>query len=556
MTGVKSLTAISIRCIILKSSEVIMKPRQAVFLFLLVVTFTALFTFNMGAPSLFEEDEARVTEVARETLLTGKWIDLQHNFEPWFHKPPLYPWLTALTFFFFGLSEFAARIWAAIFSLAAIVTTFFIGRVLYDEEAGGLAGTILGTSLIVVSLSRAGFVDSGLMFFVAFSMLMFMLYYKGENRPYYLHFSAAAMALGTLTKGPLGIMLPGASIFLYLLACSDLRFIEKNLKPILWAALTYFLIATPWWIGETVIHGKAFTHALFGMYMIGIYSTAFQKHSGPWYFYFFVILLGMIPWSIHLIYGLVHSFKKEERAAASILLIWAAVVLALFSSAQTKVPGYLLPIFPPLSIITARGILKLLKRETVNNRLAGYFTFGGNALMMMLFLIAAHVVKVNPEYVNFVLIFRMTFFLFLGLSAAALVFYCVKKLAPYSVLALALIGVVFVISASEYILPAFEYYKPSRRLVADVKAFLPKGEKVEYYIYKAWFRSSLVFYLRQKVNVLNIKPEFLALLKSGRKFVVFTDPDKFKKVFPGTPKGIRKIGREFDLEAYTNVGCR
>ncbi len=438
-----------------------MSKRQIIFLILLVAAFALLYCYKMGAPPLFEEDEAKITEEAREILTTGDWVTLHLNGQPWFHKPPLYMWLTAATFAFFGVTEFTARIWSVLFSLGSILVTFFIGRILYDEETAELAGIVLGSSLLFIVLGRTAFVDGALTFFIALSILLFLIGYKQENKKYCLMLSAASMALATMAKGPLGIILPGLSILIYLLIRRDLDFFRSGLKEMIWSLIIYIVIAGPWWAAETMFFGTRFLHDLFGDFMVGIYTSTFQKHSGPIYFYILVILAGMLPWSFHVLSGVWQAFKKDERASSLLLISWSVVVLVIFSTAKTKVPGYILPIFPALSLLAARSYSK-------------------------------------------------------------------GKIAPRLVALPLLISVIFVMAASEFILPAAEIYFPSRMLAAEVNKRVA-GDSVTYYNYRTWFRASLVFYLKKELIAIKDGKDLLKILKSGKKAVIFTDIKTYDK---------------------------
>jgi len=520
-----------------------------IFLVLLVVAFGLLFSFKMGAPALFEDDEGRITEVAREILVTGKWIDLQFNYEPWFHKPPLYPWLTAVTFFVFGISEFTARIWAALFGLGTLIVTYFLGRSIYDEAAGGLAAIMTGSSLLFLSLSRAGFVDTGLTFFVALSVLLFHMGYSDERRKGLLILSALAMALGTLVKGPLGLLLPGGSIFIYILCKKDFGFFARYFREIGLGALVYFAAASPWWIAETIIHGGAFLEGLFGQYMLGIYSTAFQKHSGPIYFYIIVILVGMMPWSVHAAIGLYRSLRSGERDRALLLLILSAVVFAVFSLAQTKIPGYILPIFPPLTIIAAGYLKGDLASGSPVNRSSFAVLLG----LTVIFFLASLFVRVPEEYLVFTVAFRWMTFIFAVLSAAAFALVNIRNYAPLAVVPLLLMSVTYLVFASEIIIPAFEYYKPVKRMAEEVREYLPSGYEADYYNYKTWYRSSLPFYMKARVTHVDDVNEMKRILKGKRGAVFFTDTKIFNDVRRSLPPGSVRIDTEADLVSFTNV---
>jgi len=444
-----------------------MDRKQIIFLVLLIAFLGGLFLYKIAEPALFEEDEAKITEEAREILVTGDWLTLHLNLEPWFHKPPLYMWCTAVTFKLFAMNEFTARVWSAIFAIGACVATFFLGRMIFEFAVGGFSAIMLGTSLLFVCLSRAAFVDTPLTFFITLSMLFFLKAY--EEKSFLLPLSALSMALAVMSKGPIGVILPGISIFVYLMFKKELGYVVRNIWQVVLSLFVFLLVATPWWIAEYLMWGKTFIGDLFGDYMVGIYTSTFQRHAGPFYFYVIVILLGMLPWSINVIAGIVNGAKKENLDKTLFLLVWAAVVFVIFSTAKTKVPGYILPIFPPLSILAAMSFDSWKTRA------------GRMALPVLT--------------------------------------------------ALMLVSVVFVIIASEFILPKFEeQYNPSRIVANEIKKDVKDWDTVKYYDYKTWFRASLVFYLeRQVVHIKNAK-ELGKVLAGKDEAVIFTDTRAYEKI--------------------------
>jgi len=521
-----------------------MSEKTIAFLCLLMLAFGMLFFFQAGNPSLFEGGEAKVAEVAREIIAGGKWIDLQLNFRPWFQTPPLYPWLTAITYKIFGTGETQARLWAALFSLGTLLAVFFISRQLYDEKTAGLSSMILGSSLLVVAFSRFGFVDSGLMFFITLSLLFFLIAYKDEAHKNLLMLSAFAMALGTLVKGPLGIILPGIILLLYIIVERDFGFLKRYKKEILYSILTYMLVAAPWWVAETIIHRKIFLYGLLSRYMAG---------SEPLYFYLLVVILGMIPWTAHMVFGVFNAFKKEEREQSNILLLWMGIVLAIFFIVQTKIPECILLVFPPLAIVAARGLMKLFFEDFKFKKLFLGLTFGLNTLLVFLLLIATHIIKADPLVMQFVLMLSIICFVLFCLTAASFAISSIKRISPLSIVPLLLIAIVFVFSASGYMLPAFEEYKPVKRLVGQAKEFVDEKEEIKFYIYRTRFRSSLLFYAKAKVIILDTDSKLNDLIRNGENYVIFTDVDVYNRIKPKLPQKISRIGLEFDLVAITDL---
>ncbi|MFA5880030.1 MAG: glycosyltransferase family 39 protein [Candidatus Margulisiibacteriota bacterium] len=337
--------------------------KKNILFLLLLVFFSVLFLYKIGVPSVFEEDEAKMAEISREILVTNKFIDIQHNFSPNFHKPPLYNWVTVAAFNVFGMNEFSVRLGAALFGLGTIMLTFFLAGLIFDKKIALLSSFILGSSILFLSLNRVGLVDTGLTFFVSLTFLLFLISYLNKKRKAILILTGFTMALGFLTKGPLGLILPATTIFCYLLYKKDFFYFKYYFKEIFFAFLIFLVVGLPWWIFEYMIHGNLFLQGLFGKFMFGIYFNEFQKHAEPIYFYLIVLLIGMLPWSFHSFYSLLISFKKEFRNKAIFFLIWFFIVFVLFSLAKTKIPSYILPLFPPLAIISAMGINNLLTNK-------------------------------------------------------------------------------------------------------------------------------------------------------------------------------------------------
>lgn len=528
-----------------------MNKKTIIFIALLVLAFGLLFSYKAGVPSLFDDDEAKIAEQAREAVVTGDWVTLHFNFGPWFHKPPLYQWLTAGLFLVFGPSELMVRIWSMIFGIGSMLTTYLIARRLYDERVAGLSSIILGSSLLFLSLSRTGFVDTALTFFLALAILFFLIGYQ-DKKDAFIALSGAAAAFAILSKGPLGIILSGGAMGLYLLFRGDIAFFSRQIKGVLLGLLLCALIAPPWWIAQFVIHGSAFIEGMFGRYMIGIYTSTFEAHSGPIYFYVFVILFGMLPWSMFVLRGLVKALSREERERSLMLLCWAGLVFVLFSLAKTKVFGYILPLFPPLSILGARALTDILFNEKARAWSEILQTFAGLFILILGLFIATFLVNVPAEYVRELLILRSMLLSFSVLSAVALAASGHKKFATVSVTSLLLISVVFLIFAVEAILPIAEAYKPSPRLAEKVRAGVFDWRSADFYNYREGFSSSLVYYTQKKISTIMEMKELKRVLAGKKRAVIFTHLDILDSLKGELPRGARVLAKERNIAAFVN----
>lgn len=535
-----------------------MTKKNWFFLIFLLLFFGSLYFFKIGVPSLFEEDEAKITEIAREITVTHQWINLQHNFEPSFHKPPLYTWLTAATFNVWKTNETAARLWAGVFGIFTILIVYFLGKNIYNDAVGKIAAIITGTSLLFIGLSRTGFVDTALTCFVSLTILWFLIGYQNPSKRYFLILAGLSSALGMLSKGPLGIILPGATIFLYLLLQKDLKFLIRYFKPICLGGILFLAVASPWWILETVLHGKTFLYALFGKYTVGIYTTPFQEHGEPFYFYLIVLFLGCLPWTFYTIYGFITAFYKKERSQSLLFLLWVGVVFILFSSATTKIPGYILPLLPALAILTSRGIEKLYQPNTQNNILLKILLPGLVAVLMGALLSASFFIKLDPQ---FMAILRPTQVMLIGwivLSICAIIggfLRSPKDNIPngtYAILPFLGIAIIFVITAAYQILPFYEHYKPSKYIANTTKKLLPMPESATYYRYNVWQLSSLIFYTRHPISLLNTEQEVLNVLNSAQKSVIFMNTESYQQLKNKLPENTHYLACEKELTSISN----
>ena len=530
---------------------------KKIFLLLIfLIFFSCLALYKIGVPSIFEEDEAKLAEISREIVITGKWVDIQHNFSPNFHKPPLYNWVTVSAFKVFGINEFAVRFWAALFGLGTLIITFFLASLIFDKKIGLLSTVILGSSFMFLILNRMGLVDTGLTFFVSLTLLLFLVSYLNKKQRYLLSFTGITAALGLLTKGPLGIILPAATVFCYLIYKKDFTFFKQYFKEILIATILFFAVGLPWWVIEYNIHGTAFLQGLFGQFMLGIYFNEFQKHAEPIYFYFLVILIGMLPWSIHSYYGLGISLKKEFRNKSAFFLIWFLIVFVLFSFAKTKIPSYSLPLFPPLAIITAVGINYLLLNTKKKLAVSKFITFGGLMFLFAALLIVAFLVKVDAEFSAIQTIIKLFLGSSLILSCLGFIFSYAKNKTLrfyFSLGSLFLITLVFYYMSLTYFLPFYENFKPSKEAALSLKKAYPNAD-FSIYTFDEWRLSSFVFYLNAKkgAEVLRTEKQLVATLKSKSPAVIFIGKNSYQTLKSKIPLH-KLINVQYDSVTITNL---
>ncbi|MFA4967051.1 MAG: glycosyltransferase family 39 protein, partial [Candidatus Margulisiibacteriota bacterium] len=439
---------------------------------------------------VWDNDEGQMLGSALEMVNSGEYLTPHLNSAVYFHKPPLYAWLTAIVFKLFGFTPFWGRFWAAIFGIAGVYLTYLFAKEIYNERAGRLSAMILAVSPLYVVLSKMALVDIALTFFITLSLYFFYLAYKNPSDKKWLYLMSLAMALGTMTKGPLGIIIPGLSIGLFLLIEKRLSFIKE--MEVIKGLFLYLLIASPWFVIETIREGSYFLKIIFGQFLFSIYMSPMQQHPGPIYYYLFVIILGFIPWSALFIPALV---KKPNW----LLLGQFLVTLAIFSTASTKVPGYFLPAFPAMAIMTGNFLDRIFEGE---NKIAYYCGLIFPVLFLFLTVWAVTMVKIPAEYSQALIYLQTLMLICLAGFFMAFLFSFIKIQPSWSIGAWVISLTVFFIGLIGWLLPYAENFK----YTADLAAAMKGKENVCYY--RAWQPPSLIFYLNKQKYPTVIKEIF------------------------------------------------
>ncbi|KAF0133607.1 MAG: PMT family glycosyltransferase 4-amino-4-deoxy-L-arabinose transferase [Candidatus Saganbacteria bacterium] len=445
-----------------------------------VLLSAVLYFFQLGAPTLWDQDEGQVLASSLEMVKSGEYLTPHLNGGIYFHKPPLYAWLTAVLFKVFGFSEFIGRFWTAVFGVAGIALVYYFARAVFNERAAFLSALMLAVSPLYFVLSKMALVDIFLTFFIMLSMYLFYLGYKNPGQKKYFFLMYLSMALGTLAKGPLGLLIPALSIALFLIIEKKAGFI-KEMVP-LKGLLFFILIASPWFIVEAFREGLYFLQMLFGQFLFSIYFTPFQQHPGPIYYYILVALVGFLPWSSIFILSL---FKKPPPLLLSVFL----VTLLVFSLASTKVPGYFLPAFPFMAMIAGGYLDKIFNGE---DKIGFYFclTFSLLVLVVTFFLVSNAVI---PAEFSQALVYLQTIIL---LAASgfflAFLFSFIKPNPSWSIGAWVFSLIILYVGFMVWLVPYAENFKYSKDL-----AFAAK-EKEHIAFFRTWLPPSFVFYLNRQ----------------------------------------------------------
>ncbi len=321
-----------------------LKKETAVCVLAVLAVSYLVFFYSLGAYSLKEPDEGRYAEIPREMIELGDYVVPHLDYVRYFEKPPLLYWTCAASYKLFGVNEWSFRFPNALAGLACVLAVcLFAGR-WFSARIGLISGFILMTSFGFFGMARISTVDMLFSFLLFASLACFYEFYR-EKRRLFLYLSWAVLALAVLAKGPVAPVLLGAAVFFFLWSEKNLRFLKETAS--VKALLLFAVIAAPWFVVMCVREKEFFQFFFIDQHVLRFLTTKHNR-SGPLYYFFPVLFGGLFPWSIFIPRAVILFWRKRE---VRLLLIWSCVVFAFFSVSGSKLPPYILPIFPAVAIV-------------------------------------------------------------------------------------------------------------------------------------------------------------------------------------------------------------
>lgn len=322
----------------------------------------AALLFQLGAAVLFEPDEGRNAEKAREILVLHDWVTPHENFHPVLDKPIFFYWLIALAYKLFGISEWAARLPSALAALGTLAVVYRFAQLRWGQWPALWSVLILLTSVEFFALARIVILDMSLAFFITLSLCSFFEAFHADQRRRRLLgclFFYAALGAATLTKGLVGVAVPALVIVPYLLSTRRWAMLARmHLAP---GALLYFAIVLSWYLPAEA-RNPGYLHYYLWEEHFGRFVTEEFDRGGPWYYYIGVVLVGFLPWSLMLPFIAGRNWKNVRARrlddATLYVICWIVGPFMFFSLSSAKLPHYILPIFPPLALLTGATLAR------------------------------------------------------------------------------------------------------------------------------------------------------------------------------------------------------
>lgn len=326
-----------------------------------------LFFAYLGGAALFEPDEARNAEKAREIHLLNDWVTPHENFVPVLDKPMFFYWLVAVSFKLFGVSEWAARLPSALAALGCLLLVFRFADRRWRRWVALWSTLILATSLEFFLLARLVIIEMSLTLFISLTLCAFYSAAHTENeRTRKLECLAMYLALsaGTLSKGLVGLIIPGMVCFFYLLV-SRRWFVLRRLY-LLPGAIGFLALVVPWYLWAEARNPGYLRYYFWDEHFIRYLTDEFNR-SKNWYYFSGVLALGFAPWTALLPFT-VHRLWRNRDDGNLFLALWVVLPMVFFSASYSQLPHYILPIFPALAVLTGRTIAALFQDGTIDGK--------------------------------------------------------------------------------------------------------------------------------------------------------------------------------------------
>ena len=483
--------------------------RDALVLTLVLVVW---FGYELGSRSLWHPDEGRYSEIPREMVASGDYLTPRLDGVKYFEKPVLFYWLQAGAIKLFGVNEWSLRLWTAFFAIGGCLAAFFAGYRLFGQRAGLFAAAILATSVWYDLMGSAITLDMALTAFLTVGLLAFLYGTRlppGAARRMWFYAFYACIAAATLTKGLIGIVIPGMVIVAWMLVMRNWSLLRTMYLPT--GTALFLAIAAPWhvlvWRANPEFGWFYFVHEHFARYL-----TTVHHRSEPVWFFVPVLLIGMFPWSAFFVEaarrGLANRYAAPQKHSDTwFLVLWASLVFVFFSMSGSKLATYILPAMPPLAMLSGRYFADVWEGTLQRaSRYPYWLTLVFALLIGLAFLTLKWILQSNEKVVEFYDVVGPDIYLIVAsILALALVPFILERFGRVrqGIVALLATSALMVVSF-DVNLDKFDVTRTVKPLAMEIKRLAKPGDEVVSYL--EYFQD-LPVYLGHTVTVAGWKGE-------------------------------------------------
>lgn len=518
------------------SKYYVRKDAKAILIILVIAA--PLFCVTPMFRHLWSPDELRYAAITREMVVTGNWLIPRLNGDTYTEKPPLHFWLAALTAKLLGeRSSYVLIIPSMLAALGCLILTYLFGRMLFDAETAMLSALILATSSLFLALAQYLRMDMLLTFFIQAALFCFyQIYRRNEKSPgHYIAFYVS-LALATLTKGPVGVVLPAIIIVIYLALRRDLKSLWK-LKPVT-GVLIFALIVGSWLVACVREAGWGYLELiLIRQNLVRAYDS--WDHDQPFYFYLAHFPATFFPWFPFVIGAVISqraSIRRLKFDNPTLLpVVWFASIFIFFSLMSGKVAVYLLPLIPAASLLAAKFWRE--SATTSDADLKKCFTASGYAVWVILVLMGIAFLcglRLNP--IDFSAQAMGLIFISFGVTGAALWRSNRVRLAFVLIVA-------FMVSSLAYstwrLAPVLDREISLIALGDKIAAVRQNQERIGMY---DCARPSLYYYTGSRITMMKEWAEVTSFLSSDDRVLCIIEEEKFKELEKRFKRNLYSLG--------------
>ncbi len=468
-----------------------------------------LFFHRLGAIGMLGPDEPRYAEVAREMFQSGDYVTPHLNGQPWFEKPVLMYWGAALGYKLFGVNELGARFPSALAATICVFLIYWCGRRLWDRTVGLFAALIMASSVGFFAFARAASMDMPLTACLTAALVFFLAGVNDgtDSRRWWFYLFYASLGAGCLAKGPIAFFLPAVALFCFVM----IRGARDEWRT--WHPEGGFIalgIALPWYLACTWANGFRFIQVFIISNNLERFATTVFGHQRPFYFYVPVLLLLTFPWTFLLIPALRRQWGRNEQLMAW----WAIVPFVFFSFSGSKLPGYILPMVPPIALLCAKDLRMPSSRAF---KIAVFIEAGVMAFIGVAFGFFGGMLNVDP-HVSGALIAVISFALAIFLAVIAL------WLAPAFLAAVNVTAILaIVIVATNLVFPRFDVTDTMRPWEKALEQIVPQSQIVFLYRPSRWMEYGLQFYRANNSKGVGSPEELSSAIGANRALCIAED---------------------------------
>lgn len=325
----------------------------------LVLLVTCLFSWGIWSLPLSDPDAGMYADIGARMAASGDWMTPRFNGLRYLEKPPLLYWLIALIYRISGPSEWGAHLWPAIAGVAGVAMTYVLGREMFGASVGLLSGLILATSIGYFAFAKVVSTDLLFVAFLALALLAFWRWYHSHEGGWRL-LLYGGIGLAVLTKGVIGLLLPGLVIASFLALTRDLPSVKR--LGLWWGIPLVLAVALPWHLGVALLHAEFFSFYVIDNHVLRFLGQrAFVEDDVPLSFLGFLAatLTLFVPWSLCLPAALRDSARTFRQAtpegrALVYLALWGGLIVCFFALSPLKLEHYGLPAFPALAVLVGK----------------------------------------------------------------------------------------------------------------------------------------------------------------------------------------------------------